>query len=270
MTNPEHAFFESLYRRYNRPEFIHPDPLELVRAYDDPRDREIVALICSSLALGRVAGILSACRAVLDALPAPYRTVTSTDEQTVRRRMRGFVYRFFREEDICRFVRGIRSVLQTYGSLQECYRSGISPPEGHEPPSRLQTLVTRLRSGTGKLPEILLPVPSRGSACKRLHLFLRWMVRSDEVDPGGWHGVDASGLYVPVDTHMLQVARHLGITSRKQADGKTAAEITDYFRSIRPEDPVRYDFVLTRSGISNRSAIRRDVYQTEFRVRPAS
>lgn len=270
MTSSDHVFFESLYRRYNHPRYIHPDPLELVRTYPDPRDREIAALICASLALGRVGGILAACRSVLEALPSPYRAVMDADEECLRRRMRGFVYRFFREKDICLFVRGIRTVLETYGSLQDCYRSGLATDRDGRCKSGLQTLVLRLKAGAGTLPEILLPVPSRGSACKRLHLFLRWMVRSDAVDPGGWSLVDESDLSVPVDTHMLQVARHLGITRRKQADGKTTEEITRYFRSLCPEDPARYDFVLTRSGISNRAIIRRDVYEAEFRVRPAS
>jgi uncharacterized protein (TIGR02757 family) len=91
--------------------------------------------------------------------------------------------------------------------------------------------------------------PARGSACKRLHLFLRWMVRRDEVDPGGWESVARSKLVVPLDAHMYALARRLGLTGRGQADGRTALEVTAAFRAINAADPVKYDFALTRVGI---------------------
>jgi len=95
----------------------------------------------------------------------------------------------------------------------------------------------------------LLPSPEHGSACKRLNLMLRWLVRCDEVDPGGWTEVPASALIVPLDTHMHRIARRLGLTRRKSADWKTAEEVTKAFAKYVPDDPVRYDFPLTRFGI---------------------
>jgi len=95
----------------------------------------------------------------------------------------------------------------------------------------------------------LIPAPSKGSACKRLNLFLRWMVRQDEVDPGGWDLIPPSKLVVPLDTHMHRIGLLLSFTNRKQADLQTALEITDAFRKVAPHDPVKYDFVLTRLGI---------------------
>ena len=88
-----------------------------------------------------------------------------------------------------------------------------------------------------------------GSACKRLFLFLRWMVRCDQVDPGPWKGVPAHRLIIPMDTHMHRISRLLGLTERKQADLKCALEVTRFFRNLVPEDPVKYDFALTRPGI---------------------
>lgn len=95
----------------------------------------------------------------------------------------------------------------------------------------------------------LLSRPSRGSACKRLHLFMRWMVRHDEVDPGGWVMISPSELIVPVDVHMHRVGIKLGFTKRKAADAKTAEEITNGFKTVSSDDPVKYDFALTRFGI---------------------
>jgi uncharacterized protein (TIGR02757 family) len=95
----------------------------------------------------------------------------------------------------------------------------------------------------------LLPSPIKGSACKRINLFLRWMIREDRVDPGGWKGVPPSKLIIPLDTHMHKICLEANITNRKQADMRTALEITRVFREIAPEDPTRYDFALTRLGI---------------------
>jgi len=93
------------------------------------------------------------------------------------------------------------------------------------------------------------------SDLKRLHLFLRWMVRRDEVDPGGWESVTPARLIVPLDTHMHRIALRLGLTSRKQANLRTAGEITAAFRALERDDPVRYDFCLTRLGIRNDMSI---------------
>jgi uncharacterized protein (TIGR02757 family) len=98
-------------------------------------------------------------------------------------------------------------------------------------------------------PGHLIALPEKGSACKRMNLFLRWMVRKDRVDPGGWHGVPVSKLIIPLDTHMHKISLKLGFTAKQQANMNTALEITTGFRQIIPGDPVKYDFVLTRFGI---------------------
>jgi uncharacterized protein (TIGR02757 family) len=95
----------------------------------------------------------------------------------------------------------------------------------------------------------LLPRASKGSACKRLALYIRWMARRDDVDPGGWSKVSPCDIIVPLDTHMFHIASGLGFTARSSADGRAAMEATAAFRRLRPDDPVRYDFALTRFGI---------------------
>ncbi|MCD6487215.1 MAG: TIGR02757 family protein, partial [Syntrophobacterales bacterium] len=107
----------------------------------------------------------------------------------------------------------------------------------------------------------LLPSPAKGSACKRLNLFLRWMVRHDDVDPGGWDDISSSKLIIPLDTHMHRICLALGITKRKQADMKTALEITRSFQVMAPHDPVRYDFALTRLGIRKDTDITSFLYK---------
>jgi uncharacterized protein (TIGR02757 family) len=139
---------------------------------------------------------------------------------------------------------GIRGTIEKFGSLNECFVSGLSRSDDNILPA-LQKFVDEVGVG-GKY---LLPSPSRGSACKRLNLFLRWMVRKDAVDPGGWTGVPKSKLIVPLDTHMARIGKMFDFTLRKSADMKMAFEITAAFSEFAPRDPVKFDFSLTRFGI---------------------
>jgi len=119
----------------------------------------------------------------------------------------------------------------------------------------------RLVKAMGRERSYLLPDPRLGSACKRLNLYLRWMVRRDAVDPGGWN-VPPAKLVVPLDTHMHALGRALGLTDRRSADLRTALEITAAFRAIAPDDPVRYDFALTRLGM--RGGERREAFLKRY------
>ena len=143
---------------------------------------------------------------------------------------------------------GIKKVIKEHGSLQECFLKGYTPKDENII-GGLSFLVGELSSVFHGRPRSLLPNPKAGSSCKRLNLFLRWMVRRDDVDPGGWDEVSPSKLIVPMDVHMGRIARALKLTARKQSDMKTALEVTEAFKKIEPDDPVRYDFCLTRLGI---------------------
>ena len=244
---------EALYERYNRRELIHPDPLEFLYRYDDPLDREVVGLVASSLAYGRVRQILASVGKVLDPMgPSPRRFILDHCPEELRRDYRDFKHRFTSGEQLAALLAGIRGVLLRHGSLEACFHVGSRRAEGNSGAvlSGLTHLVERI-AGEGGLENgsMLLPPPARGSACKRLNLFLRWMVRRDDVDPGGWSAIPPAALIVPLDTHMHRISLQLGITARKQADLRTALEVTERFRSIAPDDPVRYDFALTRLGI---------------------
>lgn len=143
---------------------------------------------------------------------------------------------------------GIKQVVAAYGSLHACFLEGLKSTDETILPAL--TSFVRVLTGT-EIRSVghLIPLPEKGSACKRLNLYLRWMVRKDDVDPGGWTAVSATQLIIPLDVHMHRVGLGLGFTDRKQADMKTALDITAGFGRIVPEDPVRYDFSLTRLGI---------------------
>ncbi|MFW5741813.1 MAG: TIGR02757 family protein [Spirochaetota bacterium] len=249
------AFCGRAYERFHRPCFISPDPLEIVREFDDLADREIVGLLASTLALGRVGGILPAVRSVLERMaridPSPAKALAEASEADVREVCEGFVYRFFDADQLAGLLVGIGRALSRYGSLERCVAAGACGGED-KLLGGLAGLVDTVTEGAGSRLDgsILLPRPDRGSACKRLLLFARWMVRCDEIDPGGWQAVGARELMMPVDTHVLRVARALGLTRRKVASIATSREITDALRAIAPSDPVRYDFALTRPGIN--------------------
>ena len=240
---------EELYNHYNRREFVHPDPLEFLYKYDDLRDRELVALIASSLAYGRVAQILKSVSAILDIMaPSPYLFLTGKPEKELLKSFTGFKHRFTTGEDMSDMLLAVKKMIVQDGSLFNAFLSGYKESDDNILPA-LSTFVWRLVNESGGGKNSLIPLPDRGSACKRLILFLRWMVRKDGVDPGGWDQISPSKLIIPLDTHMYNICSRLEMTCRKQSDMRTAIEITNSFKRIIPEDPVKYDFSLTRLGI---------------------
>ena len=241
---------DELYCRLNRREFIHPDPLEFVHNYENPLDREVVGIIASSLAYGRVNQILKSVSKVLALMgPLPSRFLCENSPGLIHRILEGFKHRFTTGDEIAALLVNTKHVLERYGSLQGCFMKSLSRQDNSSILPALAAFVEQLAGGDRSRGSMLLPSPLKGSACKRLNLFLRWMVRHDEVDPGVWKELPPSILIVPLDTHMHRISLKMGLTKRKQADIRTALEITRAFGSIYPEDPVRYDFALTRLGI---------------------
>ncbi|HQI00109.1 MAG TPA: TIGR02757 family protein [Deltaproteobacteria bacterium] len=240
---------QEIFRRYHRPEFISPDPLEFLLRYDDPLDREIVGLIASSLAYGRVSQIIKSVDGVLKKIGGfPRAFLEGAGETMLKEIFSGFKHRFTTDSELVDLLLGAQRAVRRYGSLEACFLAGLSRGDETTVPA-LSAFAREIRIRPGDGYSSLIPQPTKKSACKRLHLFLRWMVRSDEIDPGVWTGVSPAKLIVPLDTHMHRICRSLDMTSRAQADMRTAREITEGFRRISPEDPVRYDFSLTRLGI---------------------
>ena len=245
------SLLEKLYTTYNRPEFIHPDPLEFLHLYPETVDREIVGFIASSLAYGRVAQILKSISCILDKMvPSPSKFLERASRLSLEREFSCFKHRFTTSEEIVDFLIAIQKVIKVNGSLHKCFLKYYDHDDSDVIRS-LELFVHEIKAHLSIRENSLLPCPEKRSACKRLHLFLRWMVRKDAVDPGGWDEISPSKLIVPLDVHMHRICRFLGITSRKQADIRTALEITEGFRAFAPADPIKYDFALTRIGIRN-------------------
>lgn len=238
---------DALYARLNRRRYVHPDPIEFLYRFPDPRDRELAGLVAAVLAYGRVRQILASVETALKPLgPTPRGFLDRATRHDLRAAYARFRHRVTAGHDLADLLWNAAEQLRAHGTLNAAFLAGYSPDHATVVPA-LRAWADRLSPDGGHL----LPNPRLGSACKRPMLYLRWMVRADAVDPGGWNGVPTAKLVVPLDTHMAQVARASGLTTRATPGLKMALEITDRFRALNPDDPVKYDFALTRAGIRN-------------------
>lgn len=249
---------DRLYETY-RADHLSMDPLEIVRTYDDPADGEIAGFIAAALALGRADLIRAAVSDVLERMdPSPRRFVGSFDPGKDGSLFRGFSYRFYRAPDITLLMWWMRQMLDRAGSIGNFFLAEYREQDADIGPtlSRFVQSVLRLetRPVRATVPEKgsgirhFLADPIDGSGCKRLNLFLRWMVRRDSLDLGIWKDVSPAKLIIPLDTHIARLGRRLGLTRRANPDWKMAVEITEALRRFDPEDPVKYDFALCTAG----------------------
>ncbi len=231
------------------------DPLLFPHRYERPDDREVAAFLASSLAFGRVASINASLERLFAAL-GPHPASTLLKHRGSRAGLDGFVHRWVDAGSLRPFLWAVSETLRTEGSLGALLAAGDEG--GADYVAALDRFFSVLRERTG-LPEVertrglrfLLPSPAEGGACKRAHLFLRWMVRSDDVDLGLWKGGSFSSarLLLPMDTHVHRISRYLGLTARPTADLRAAREATGWLSKIDLEDPVRFDWSLSRLGI---------------------
>jgi uncharacterized protein (TIGR02757 family) len=238
-----------IYKKYNRRELVDPDPLMFLYNYKRPEDREIAGLISATLAYGRVAQILKSIKVVLHPLgKSPHSYLLSTSKKEITTALKGFKHRFTTDEEMAGLLIGIKEIISKYGTLQNLFYEDMNPKDENILPA-LGSFVRQIKKAGSIKKSTLLSDPQMGSACKRLNLFLRWMVRSDAVDPGGWAKIPAGKLIVPLDTHMYRFGKCYDFTERKAADMKTAIDITKGFGRFEPSDPVKFDFAITRFGI---------------------
>lgn len=229
---------------------ITPDPLELVLRHDDPRDQEIAGLIAAAFAYGRAETVVANAGLVLRRMtPSPYAYLATFDPAEARKRFAGFAHRFHKTRDLVLFLQMIAEALRAHESLGALFHRSYNASDADIGPS-LTRFVTALRNGRDDAAlRYLLTSPDDGSACKRMNLYLRWMVRRTSPDLGLWTFVDPGQLVMPVDTHIHRIATFLGLNDRKSADWRAARAITDALARFDPTDPVRYDFALCRLGI---------------------
>ena len=251
---------DALYESYNREESA-TDPVHLVRPFARPDDREIAGFCAAALAFGRVQSVINSIGTLFAIMgPRPAQFVREFDPQAPHPELRQMVHRWTRGVDLVALLWILRQMLEQKGSVEGFFLEGLS--DDHEDVgAALDSFSTRalaldLRRAYGRVPAragvcYFFPRPSAGSACKRLNLFLRWRVRSDEIDLGVWTRVPPAKLIVPLDTHVIRLGQCLRLTKYSSAGWKMAADITATLRALDPGDPVRFDFSICHVGMMN-------------------
>ena len=255
-----HETFERLYRTFDHPHAA-SDPVHIVRRYAAPEDREVVGFCAAGLAFGRVASVLNSIESLLAVMgPRPSAFVRGFEPGRNAKRLAPLVHRWIRGRDLAALLLVLQRMLHESGSIERFFLDGDDSSAPDIGPAldafSTRALATDVRPAYGRMPArpgvcSFFPRPSAGSACKRLNLFLRWMVRKDVVDLGVWTGLSPSRLIVPLDTHVIRLGQCLRLTRYRSPGWKMAAEITASLRAIDPVDPVRYDFSLCHVGMMN-------------------
>jgi uncharacterized protein (TIGR02757 family) len=258
---------DRLYLQYNHADSV-ADPIELARRYADPADREIAAFCAAGLAFGRVASVLQSVGRLLAVMdPSPAAFLARCDPACDRHLFDGLGHRWTRGADLAALVLILKVMIESRGSIEAFFLDGYDPhaPDIGPALERFSSAALRIdlrpvygaRVPRGPGVRYFFPKPSSGSACKRLNLFLRWMVRNDGVDFGLWTRVSPSKLVVPLDTHIVRLGRCLRLTTYSTPGWRMASEITSSLRMIDPEDPVKYDFSLCHVGMMDACGFRR-------------
>jgi uncharacterized protein (TIGR02757 family) len=251
---------DRLYADFNHADSA-TDPIQIVRRFRRDDDREIVGFIAAALAFGRVSSVLQSIERVLAVMgPAPAAYVRRFDPGRDGPAFAGIVHRWTREADIVALLWLLRQMMDRAGSvegffLQDSAAAPVDIAAALDSFSR-RAMALDLKAAYGRVPRrpgvcYFFPRPSAGSGCKRLNLFLRWMVRRDALDLGVWTRVPPAKLIVPLDTHVIRVGRCLRLTTYTSPGWRMASDITASLRQLDPVDPVKYDFSLCHLGMMN-------------------
>ncbi|MBR7097171.1 MAG: TIGR02757 family protein [Alistipes sp.] len=241
---------EHLHDKYNRPEFIEPDPISIPHSFSDRHDREVAGFMAATIAWGnRKAIVKSAARMMqyMDYSPADFVRNASASELA---HLQSYVHRTFNGQDFTDFVLAIRGITERWGGIGEFFEQNYVATQS------IPQVLSLFRKEFFSIEhnphcEKHLSSIDKGAACKRLNMYLRWFVRRDDrgVDFGLWEKIPMSALYLPLDVHTGNMGRALGLLTRKQSDWKATDEITRSLREFCSDDPVRYDYSLFGAGI---------------------
>ncbi|HVS90717.1 MAG TPA: TIGR02757 family protein [Mucilaginibacter sp.] len=256
------SFLDSKVAQYNRPQFIWNDPVSIPHLFSGKQDIEIMGFWAATLAWGQRVTIINKCKELISLMDgAPYDFIMNHLEPDLKKLL-NFKHRTFNDIDTLYFISFFRYHYSKHSSLEDAFISNtaVTLSDSEEPQNSVQNALNYFRSYFFSLPDHPrrtmkhVSSPSQKSTCKRLNMFLRWMVRKDDcgVDFGIWNKIKPSELIMPCDLHVDRVARKLGLITRKQTDWQTAIELTERLKEFDPTDPVKYDFALFGLGIEER------------------
>ncbi|MFC6997968.1 TIGR02757 family protein [Rufibacter roseus] len=249
------ALLEDRYQRYNTIEFIAHDPVSVPHRFHEKRDVEISGFFASILAWGQRKTIINKCLELMQRMDyAPYQFVTQHQDEDLKQLL-GFKHRTFNDTDLLYLVYFFKWFYERHESLEEAFlgSSGTEPSTQKERLEQFYNLMFSLPEAPHRTRKHI-STPAKKSACKRINMYLRWMVRKDDcgVDFGLWNRIPAAELICPCDVHVQRVARRLGLITRSQSDWAMAEELTQNLRQFDPHDPVKYDYALFGLGIEEK------------------
>jgi uncharacterized protein (TIGR02757 family) len=267
---------EELYRSFDHANAA-SDPVNIVRRFSAREDQEIVGFCAAALAFGRVASVLQSIESLLAVMgPGPAAFVRGFDVPQHGPALEPLVHRWIRGRDLAALLLILQRMLREHGSIEAFFLAGDDPSAPDVGPAleafSTRALATDLKPVYGRTrpkPGVsyFFSRPSSGGACKRLNLFLRWMVRKDAVDLGAWTKLSPSRLIVPLDTHVIRLGRCLRLTRYASPGWKMAAEITASLRKLNADDPVRYDFSICHVGMMGACGYRTPQKDTQCPLR---
>jgi len=245
------AYLDALIARFEQPAFIADDPISIPHGFDDPRDQEVIGLYAALLAWGRRQTVLNKMAELCERMDyAPFRFVRDFDPERDAAALEGFKHRTFQPIDAFWLTRNLSAALARHGTVEHLFADHL-PDDADDAGPAIQGFSTTILSVNPDTPERLrkhLARPEAGSACKRLNMYLRWMVRPGPVDLGIWTRITPDQLLLPLDVHAGRQARALGFVERKSNDWKAVQRLTAACRKLAPEDPARYDFAFFGPG----------------------
>jgi uncharacterized protein (TIGR02757 family) len=254
------AFLDSKVAQYNQPSFIKNDPVSIPHLFTKKQDIEIMGLWASVLAWGQRITIINKCHELIKLMDgAPYDFIMNHEEPDLKKLLH-FKHRTFNDTDTLYFIAFFKHHYSKYESLESAFMPPGAIKGESESSEPIEKYLNHFREYFFSLPDYPhrtkkhISSPSQKSTCKRLNMFLRWMVRKDDcgVDFGIWNQIKPSDLICPCDLHVDRVARKLNLITRKQTDWQTAVELTERLREFDPADPVKYDFALFGLGIEEK------------------
>ncbi|AKA36247.1 TIGR02757 family protein [Flagellimonas lutaonensis] len=242
-------FLDAKAEQYEHPQFLESDPLQVPHRYSKKEDIEISAFLTATIAWGNRKSIINNASRMMELMDnAPHDFLVNHAQRDLER-LKPFVHRTFNGDDLCYFVKGLQYVYQHHGGLEAIFTD-------YQTETSLQPAIGRFKELFFRLPHAQrttkhISNPEKGSAAKRINMFLRWMVRTADkgVDFGLWKGIRPSKLSCPLDVHSGNVARKLKLLKRKQNDAKALEELDSNLRRLDLQDPVKYDFALFGLGV---------------------
>lgn len=245
-----YELLEALHDKYNCEEFIEADPISIPHSFAADADREIAGFLAATIAWGNRKAIVKSARRMVECMDyAPYDFVANATDSDLEP-LRSYVYRTFNGNDFVDFVRALQSICRKYGTLGRLFQDSYLR---HGNIAAVLSEVRREFFSVEHSEHCQKHFSSidKGAACKRLNMYLRWFVRKDNrgVDFGSWTKIPMSALYLPLDVHSGNMARSLGLLSRRQSDWKATEEVTNVLKRFSADDPVKYDYALFGAGI---------------------